>query len=164
MFFARGGFSIQPCLLAGLVPHLDRDEPEIAIWMFFNALLACYREENEGMTEHPLPELGYSNAVAWKTSDEANAVMWLRMLIVYSAADVLHVGRALPRAWLRDGEEVSLSSLWTIHGTVDARYRSRHPTGASTVPSGSRRTTPSALPGSSSASATPTGARSRASR
>ena len=124
MFFARGGFSIQPCLLAGLVPHLDRDEPEIAIWMYFNALLACYREENEGLVEHPLPELGYSNAVVWKTSDEANAVMWLRMLIVYSAADVLHVGRALPRAWLREGEEVSISSLWTIHGTVDARYRS----------------------------------------
>jgi len=33
----RGDFSIQPNLLTGLAPHLIRDEPEIYIWMFFNA-------------------------------------------------------------------------------------------------------------------------------
>jgi hypothetical protein len=29
--------------LAGLMPRLARDEPEIYIWMFFNAWAACYR-------------------------------------------------------------------------------------------------------------------------
>ena len=57
-WFDRGGFSMQPNLLAGLLPHLDRDEPEIYLWMFFNAWGACYREEINAMVEHPLPVLG----------------------------------------------------------------------------------------------------------
>ena len=36
------------------------------------------------MVEHPLPVLGYSNPAHFKTSDEANAVMWLRYMVVYS--------------------------------------------------------------------------------
>ncbi|HUU58392.1 MAG TPA: hypothetical protein VMZ50_02510, partial [Phycisphaerae bacterium] len=44
-WFDCGGLSVQPNLLAGLTPHLDRDEPEIYLWMFFNAWAACYREE-----------------------------------------------------------------------------------------------------------------------
>jgi hypothetical protein len=43
-FWGRGGFSMQPNLLAGLMPHLDRDEIEVYLWMFFNAFVACYRE------------------------------------------------------------------------------------------------------------------------
>ena len=77
-WFSRGGISIQPNLLAGLLPYLDRDEPEVYLWMFFNAWLACYREEVNAMVEHPYPELGYSNTAHPKTSDEANAVIWLR--------------------------------------------------------------------------------------
>lgn len=130
LYFQRGGFSIQPCLLAGLVPHLDRDEPEVAIWMFFNSLLAVYREEIEGLSEHPLPELGFSNSAQWKTSDEANTLMWLRSLIVWWDRGLLHVGRAIPRAWLSDGEEVALSSISTYHGVVDVRYRSAASSGS----------------------------------
>ncbi|GAJ10923.1 unnamed protein product, partial [marine sediment metagenome] len=44
-WFDLGGFSCQPTLLAGLMPYLDRDEPEVYIWMFMNAWAACYREE-----------------------------------------------------------------------------------------------------------------------
>ena len=51
-WFSRGGISIQPNLLAGLLPYLDRDEPEVYLWMFFNAWLACYREEINAMVEH----------------------------------------------------------------------------------------------------------------
>lgn len=120
----RGGFSIQPNLLAGLVPHLDRDEIEVYLWMFFNAWAACFREEVSGMVEHPMPELGFDNATAFKTSDEANAVMWLRAMMVYATPRLLHLGRAIPRAWLADGEEVSISGVRTPYGEVDARWAS----------------------------------------
>jgi hypothetical protein len=121
-FFNRGGFSIQPNLLAGLMPHMFRDEPEIYIWMFFNAWCACYREEINAMVEHPMPDLGYSNAAHFKTSDEANAITWLRYMFVWSGDDVLHIGRAIPRAWLEDGREIGITKVSTCFGEVDVRY------------------------------------------
>jgi hypothetical protein len=120
----RGGFSIQPNLLAGLVPHLERDEIEVFLWMFFNAWAACFREEVSGMIEHPLPELGFSNPTTFKTSDEANAVMWLRSMVVHSTPRCLHLGKAIPRAWLAHGEEVRIEGARTHYGTVSAHWRS----------------------------------------
>jgi hypothetical protein len=119
---SRGGFSIQPCLLPGLMPHLDRDEPEIYLWMFFNAFAAIYREEISGMIEHPMPELGFSTSVTFKTSDEANAVMWMRYLLVYWNDRLLHFGRALPRAWFAQRIPVELTGVCTLFGRVGVQY------------------------------------------
>ena len=121
-WFSHGGFSIQPCLLAGLMPYLDRDEPELYIWSFFNAFAACYREEIGGLTEHPAPVLGYSNGAQFKTSDEANAVMWLRYMLVYAAGGTLHFGRAIPRAWLRPGGRASAERVLTVFGDASVAY------------------------------------------
>jgi len=123
-FYSRGGFSIQPNLLAGLMPHLDRDEPEGYLWMFFNAWCACYRAEVNAMCEHPLPALGFSNAAQFKTSDEANAIMWLRYMFVYWNRSLLHFGRAIPRAWLRDGNDIGITKVCTYFGEVSIRYLS----------------------------------------
>jgi hypothetical protein len=121
-WFDRGGFSIQPNLLAGLMPHLDRDEPEHYLRMFFNAWCACYREEIDAMVEHPNPQLGYSSAAHFKTSDEANAVAWLRAMFVYATDSLLHVGRALPREWLLSAVPSAVSGVRTRYGTVGVRY------------------------------------------
>jgi hypothetical protein len=106
------------------MPHLDRDEIEIYLWMFFNAFVSCYREEVNGMVEHPLPELGFDNSATIKTSDEANSVMWLRYMLVYSTPNLLHFGRAIPRAWLKDGETTSLLRTRTHYGEVDVCWTS----------------------------------------
>jgi hypothetical protein len=119
---SRGGFSIQPCLLAGLMPHLERDEPEIYLWMFFNAFATIYREEISGMIEHPMPELGFSTSVTFKTSDEANAVMWMRYMLVYWNDRLLHFGRAMPRAWFDQSAPVELTGVSTLFGQVSVRY------------------------------------------
>ena len=123
-WFNRGGFSIQPNLLAGLMPYLDRDEPEVYIWMFFNAWCSCYREEINAMAEHPAPVLGYSNHAQFKTSDEANAVMWLRYMYVYALKDLLHFGRAIPRQWFEDGNSIEAKDVATFFGNVGVRYES----------------------------------------
>jgi hypothetical protein len=123
-WFCRGGFSIQPNLLAGLMPYLYRDEPEIYIWMFFNAWCSCYREEINGMTEHPHPTLGYSNTAQFKTSDQANAVMWLRYMYIFTMGDLLHFGRALPRQWFEDGSRLEAKDVRTCFGDVSIRYHS----------------------------------------
>ncbi|NQT20668.1 MAG: hypothetical protein HQ592_13255 [Planctomycetes bacterium] len=121
-WFARGGFSMQPNLLAGLMPYLDRDEPEQYIRMFFNAWCACYREETNAMVEHPWPWLGYSNSAHFKTSDQANAVTWLRYMFVYTIGDTLHLGRAVPRAWFAGGEKIGAERVSTVFGTVGISY------------------------------------------
>lgn len=122
-WFDRAGFSIQPNLLAGLMPHLDRDEPEIIIWMFFNAWAACYREEINAMIEHPMPVLGYSNSAHFKTSDEANAVSWLRAMFVYANDRVLHLMRAIPREWFVPGKPLYARGVCTRWGTVSVDYQ-----------------------------------------
>jgi len=123
-WFDRGGFSIQPNLLEGLRPYLDRDEPELYLWMFFNAWAACYREEIGLLVEHPMPVLGYSNSVPMKTSDEANAMKWLAWLFVYEIGDTLHLGRALPRAWFADPAGIAAERIATRFGQVSVSYQS----------------------------------------
>jgi len=123
-WFHRGGFSIQPNLLAGLMPYLYRDEPEVYIWMFLNAWCSCYREEINAMTEHPHPTLGYSNTAQFKTSDQANAVMWLRYMYVFTIGDLLHFGRALPRQWFENGGRLEAKDVRTRFGDVSIQYLS----------------------------------------
>jgi len=128
VWFDRGGFSVQPALLAGLLPYLDRDEPEVYLWMFFNAWAACYREEIGAFVEHPMPVLGFSNSAPFKTSDQANAMKWLCCMFVYVDRGTLHVGRALPRAWFASlagphEEEIAAEGVSTRFGRVGVRYR-----------------------------------------
>lgn len=126
---SRGGFSMQPNLLAGLMPHLERDEPEAYLWMYFNAFAACWREEISALIEHPSPELGYSNAAHFKTSDQANSINWMRYMIVWAKDGLLHLGRAVPRAWFEEGQKFSLTGVATVQGPVDAAYSSSLKTG-----------------------------------
>jgi hypothetical protein len=121
-WYDRGGFSMQPLLLAGLIPYLDRDEPEMYIRMFFNAWCSCYREEINAMIEHPWPFLGYANVAHPKTSDEANALMWLRYIFVYPARNALYFGRAIPRAWLGAGQPIGLECVSNEFGSFSVTY------------------------------------------
>ncbi len=125
-WYHQGGFSFQPNLLPGLMPHLDRDEIEIYIWMFFNAWNACYREEVGSMAEHPLPVLGYSNYAPAKTSDQSNAMKWLRYMFVYAPEDTLHIGRAIPRKWFTYAQPIGIEDVTTRFGKVSVAYTCAH--------------------------------------
>jgi hypothetical protein len=122
-WFDCGGFSAQPNLLAGLLPHLDRDEIEVYLWMFFNAWAACYREEVQAMIEHPQPVLGFNNTAPFKTSDQSNAMKWLAYMFVYERNGLLHLGRALPRAWFGEEMPFGATRLSTPAGLVSITYR-----------------------------------------
>ncbi|HEY0866038.1 MAG TPA: hypothetical protein VGE01_01595 [Fimbriimonas sp.] len=120
-WFDHGGISIQPNLLATPDVHLARDEPELFLWTFFNSWASCYREEINAMVEHPMPILGYSNNAHFKTSDQANAIRWLRSMLVYASPEVLHFGRAMPRNWF--GKEARLDDASTRFGRCSIAYR-----------------------------------------
>ena len=123
-WFANGGFSPQPNLLAGLLPHLDRDESEIYIRMFFNSFASCYEEELNALIEYPIPIGGYYGYRSFKTSDQSNAMKWLVYMFVYEVGDLLHFGRALPREWLSDGNEMWARGVVTHFGRASVTYRS----------------------------------------
>jgi hypothetical protein len=122
-WFDCGGICPQPTLLAGLLPHLDRDEIEVYLWMFFNAWAACYRPEAQAFVEHPQPVLGFGNAAPFKTSDQSNAMKWLAYLFVYERDGLLHLGRAIPRAWFAQEQAFSATRLSTPAGIVSVEYR-----------------------------------------
>lgn len=121
-WFDCGGICPQPALLAGLLPHLDRDEIEVYLWMFFNAWAACYREEVQAMVEHPQPVLGFSNSAPFKTSDQSNAMKWLAYMFVYERNGLLHLGRAIPRAWFAGEKTFGATRLSTSAGVVSVLY------------------------------------------
>ena len=71
------------------------------------------------------PVLGYSNSAQFKTSDEANAVMWLRYMYVFTLGKLLHLGRAIPRAWLTNGNRIEARSVSTCFGEAGVAFHSR---------------------------------------
>jgi hypothetical protein len=109
--------------LAGLLPHLDRDEIEVYLWMFFNVWAACYRPEVQAFVEHPQPVLGFNNSAPFKTSDQSNAIKWLAYMFVYERDGLLHLGRAIPRAWFAQDKPFGAERLSTASGTVSVEYR-----------------------------------------
>ncbi|MBM4143822.1 MAG: hypothetical protein FJ225_09570 [Lentisphaerae bacterium] len=122
-WFDCGGICPQPTLLAGLLPHLDRDEIEVYLWMFFNAWAACYRPEAQAFVEHPQPVLGFGNCAPFKTSDQSNAMKWLAYMFAYQRDGLLHIGRAIPRAWFAQERPFGAARLSTDFGTVSVEYR-----------------------------------------
>jgi hypothetical protein len=73
-------------------------------------------------TEHALPEMGDWRGDHYKTSDEANACGWLRYLFVREEGDVLLVGQAIPREWLRPGQECGIENAATYFGDTSVFY------------------------------------------
>jgi hypothetical protein len=122
-WFDCGGICPQPALLAGLLPHLERDEIEVYLWMFFNAWAACYRTEVQAFVEHPMPVLGFGNPAPFKTSDQSNAMKWLAYSFVYEKDGLLHLGRAIPRAWFAQERPFGATRLSTPAGIVSVEYR-----------------------------------------
>jgi hypothetical protein len=122
-WFDCGGICPQPALLAGLQPHLDRDEIEIYLWMFFNAWAACYRSEVQAFVEHPQPVLGFGNCAPFKTSDQSNAMKWLAYMFLYEKNGLLHIGRAIPRAWFAGEQTFGATRLSAPAGIVSVEYR-----------------------------------------
>jgi hypothetical protein len=126
-WFSRGGISMQPNLLCSPHPYLLRDEIKHFLRAYFNAFAACYYPDTQMMCEHPLPDLGDWRGDHYKSSDESNSAYWLRLMFLEDdrGDDVLRLGLALPRAWLADGEKVSIERAATHFGPMSLRFESQ---------------------------------------
>ena len=122
-WFNHGGMSMQACLLLDVEPYLYRDDVKNALRALFNALAACHFPDVHMNTEHALPELGDWRGDHFKTSDESNVCGWLRQLFVREDGDVLLVGQAVPREWLKAGATCGIQRAETYFGRVSVLYR-----------------------------------------
>jgi hypothetical protein len=123
-WFSRGGFSMQANLLDGPLPYLDRDEVKHYLRAFFNGFASAFYPETKMLNEHSKPELGYPAGDHFKTSDEAQVTRWLRLMFVREAGGDLYLGQAIPRYWLRDGNEIGIQNAATRFGPMSLTYRS----------------------------------------
>jgi hypothetical protein len=128
-WFSRGGFSMQPTLLGGPLPYFYRGEIDHFLRAFFNSFAAGYDPTLRMLSEHPLPELGYLAGDHFKTSDEAQTTYWLRLMFASELDGTLHLGRGIPRYWLRDGETVAIRNASTHFGKLSYEVRSQAATG-----------------------------------
>ncbi len=124
-WFSRGGFSMQPNLLHGPLPYFYRDQIEDFLRAYFNPFAAAFDPTLRMLCEHPLPELGYFVGDHYKTSDEAQSTYWLRLMFVAELGGALHLGRGLPRYWLRDGETIGIKDASTYFGKTSYEIRSK---------------------------------------
>jgi len=124
-WFSRGGFSMQSNLLDSPMPYMHMDLVKHYLRAYFNAFTAAYFPEIRMCNEHALPELGYPAGDHFKTSDEANSTYWLRLMFIYEDGKNLHLGRAIPRYWLKDGKKVSITGAATHFGRMSFTIESR---------------------------------------
>jgi hypothetical protein len=124
-WFSRGGFSKQPNLLHGPLPYFYRDEIKLFLRAYFNPFAAGYDPTLRILPEHPLPELGCLAGELFKTSDESQSAYWLRLMFVTELDGNLHLGRGIPRYWLRDGETIGISNASTYFGKLSYEIRSQ---------------------------------------
>ena len=121
-WFSRGGISMQACLLLDVEPYLYRDDVKHALRALFNAEAAQYFPDERMNTEHALPALGDWKGDHYKSSDESNVAGWLRYLFVREEGDALLVGQAIPREWLRPGQQCGIDRTGTYFGPASVLY------------------------------------------
>ncbi len=122
-WFGRGGMSMQACLLLDVEAYLYRDDVKQALRAMFNAIALNHFPDVHMNTEHALPEMGDWGGDHYKTSDEANACGWLRYVFVREENDVLLIGQAIPREWLKPGKECGIENTATYFGSTSIVYR-----------------------------------------
>lgn len=121
-WFSRGGMSLQACLLLDVEPYLYRDEPKHVLRALFNAQSVSYFPDVRMNTEHAAPSFDDWRGDHFKSSDEANCAGWLRYLFVREEGDTLLVGQAVPREWLRGGQQCGIERTVTYFGKASVRY------------------------------------------
>jgi hypothetical protein len=122
-WFSRGGMSMQACLLLDPEAYLYRDDVKQALRAMFNALALNHFPDVHMNTEHALPEMGDWLGDIYKSSDEANVCGWLRKLFVREDGDVLLIGQAVPRDWLKPGQGCGIENTATYFGDTSVIYQ-----------------------------------------
>lgn len=122
-WFSRGGMTMQACLLLDVEAYLYRDDVKQALRAMFNAIALNHFPDVHMNAEHALPEMGDWLGDVYKSSDEANVCGWLREIFVREDGDVLLIGQAVPRDWLKPGQKCGIENTVTFFGNTSIVYQ-----------------------------------------
>jgi hypothetical protein len=117
LWFARGGMTLQPCLLDSPGVYLARDEVAAALRALWNTYALSIYPDVHCFAEWA-PEFGKGAGPVYKTSDESRFVMGLRQLLVWEDGQTLWFARGAPREWLEDGKTVKIDRAPTFFGSA----------------------------------------------
>ena len=121
-WFGRGGMSMQACLLLDVEPYLYRNDVKHALRSLFNGQAVSYFPDVRMNTEHALPNMEDWRGDQFKSSDEANTAGWLRYLFVREDGNLLLMGQAVPRTWLREGKRCGIERTATHFGPASVVF------------------------------------------
>ncbi|MCS7315292.1 MAG: hypothetical protein NZ554_07460 [Bryobacteraceae bacterium] len=114
-WFSRGGIALKPNLVNTPVTYLLRDELPRVLRPFYNTFAVSYYPDVHTFTEWT-PSFGTGGGPAYKASDEAAFLTWLRLFLLREAGDVLHIATGAPRRRFRQGERMELHGAATFFG------------------------------------------------
>jgi len=116
-WFSRGGITLQPNLVNTFVSYLRRDQLPLALRAFYNDFAASYYPDVAAFTEW-VPTFGIGGGPFFKTSDEAQSLIWLRLMLVREEGDRLYLSSGAPRAWFLPGRTIRVEHAATFFGEM----------------------------------------------
>jgi hypothetical protein len=143
LYYKGWGMAQEPIYNQQATAYLLRDEPEAVVRAFYSYLGSAFSHSVLEPVEH---HWGQGQYFGPPSTDGAWFELYRHMLIHERDDDVLVVGQATPRAWLRDGQRIDVQRAPTYYGPVSATVESRAAAGeiqAEVQLSGTRR--PAAL-------------------
>lgn len=99
--------------------HLRRDEVKAFLKTYYNGFATMADRETYTWNEHT------HGGGKHKTHEEAWFLMQTRWMLLMEEDDELHLLRAVPRAWLRDGKRIAFQQLPSYVGKVSMDVESR---------------------------------------
>ena len=122
-WFSRGGTTLQPNLVNTFVSYLTRDQLPLALRAFYNDFAASYYPDVAAFTEW-VPTLGIGGGPFFKTSDEAQSMIRLRLMLVREEGDRLYLSSGAPRAWFLPGRAIRVDHAATFFGETGFQIES----------------------------------------
>jgi hypothetical protein len=124
-WFSRGGIALQPSLVNTFVSYLRRDQIPQALRAYYNDFAVSYYPDVSAFTEW-VPTFGIGGGPFFKTSDEAESLIWLRLMLVREEGDSLYLNSGAPRAWFLPGRTIEVAGAATFFGETGFRVEA-HP-------------------------------------
>ncbi len=122
LFLNQGGMANEPVYNMAATAYLYRDEPEAAIRAFYSMMACAFSHHQLTPLEH---RWAWGQYYMPPSTDGAWFELYRNMLLnELSGDDTLFIGQAVPRAWLADGNRITVTAAPTYFGPVNLQIAS----------------------------------------
>jgi hypothetical protein len=122
LFYRSWGMAQEPVYNQHATAYLLRDEPEAVVRAFYSYLASAFSHSVFEPVEH---RWGQGQFFGPPSTDGAWFELYRNMLVNERDDDVLLVGAATPRAWLKNGQRIEVTRAPTYYGELSVTFESR---------------------------------------